>query len=83
MTVTEEQRRAVEVALQPLDEGFAADGAGLSVSGGGDCIEVRLVLTDESCADCIVAPPLLREIVTGRLADVGVSEPVRLIDPRE
>lgn len=82
MTVTQDDVDKVRAALEPLQEGFVADGGSLAVDGGGDRLQVRLVLTDESCGDCIVGPEILRAIVTGRLADEGVTVPVDVVDPR-
>jgi hypothetical protein len=83
MNVTEEDVTRVDTVLQPLREGFAEDGASLAVDSTEAGIRVRLVLTDESCADCIVGPEILRAIVTGQLADAGVTLPVTVVDPRE
>ena len=83
MTITEEDVSRVSTALQPLQDGFATDGASLSVDRSGGALQVRLVLAEESCADCIVGPEILRAIVTGCLTDAGVTLPVTVVDPRE
>ena len=82
MSITEAELSRVSDALKPLQEGFAQDGAALAVDGVGESIEVRLVLTDESCADCIVGPDILRSIVEGQLQGAGVTAPVTVVDPR-
>ncbi|WP_456598594.1 hypothetical protein [Blastococcus sp. SYSU DS0616] len=83
MSVTEADLAQVSAALELLQEGFVQDGGSLAVEGAGDSVEVRLVLTDESCADCIVGPEIFRSIVLGRLQDAGVTAPVTVRDPRE
>jgi hypothetical protein len=83
MTITKDDVGKVDAALQPLQEGFVADGGSLAVESDGDTVVVRLVLTDESCGDCIVGPDVLRAIVRGRLADAGIALPVAVVDPRE
>ena len=83
MSITEADLSRVSEALGPLQEGFAQDGGSLAVEGAGDTVEVRLVLTDESCADCIVGPEILRSIVLGQLQGAGITTPVTVLDPRE
>jgi hypothetical protein len=82
MNVTEADLSRVSEALGPLQEGFAEDGASLSVEGVGEAIQVRLVLTDESCADCIVGPDILRSIVQEQVRSAGLTAPVTVVDPR-
>jgi hypothetical protein len=51
-------------ALAPLRQGFNADGADLCVDeASSDRVSVRLVLTDETCMDCISPTPVLTRIV--------------------
>lgn len=83
MSSAEDDMDDVSVALQPLQDGFAADGGFLAVDRKDGTLQIRLVLTDESCANCIVGPDVLRAIVKGRLADAGVTAPVDVVDPRE
>lgn len=83
MTITEADVSGIVRALQPLQDGFAQDGGSLAVESDGDAVRVSLVLTDDSCADCIVGPQILRSIVTGQLASAGVTVPVTVVDSRE
>lgn len=83
MSVTEADVSRVSAALEPLQDGFAEDGASLVVEGDGEGVRVRLALTDESCADCIVGPEILRSIVTEQVRTAGVVAPVTVVDPRE
>jgi hypothetical protein len=83
MSITEADVSRITTVLQPLQEGFAQDGGSLAVDSGGDAIRVTLVLTDASCADCLVGPEILRSIITGQLTGAGVTVPVTVIDPRE
>jgi hypothetical protein len=82
MNVTEDDLSRASEALGPLQEGFAEDGAFLAVEGVGESIQVRLVLTDESCADCIVGPDILRSIVLEQVKSAGLTAPVTVVDPR-
>jgi hypothetical protein len=83
MSDTEADVSRVSAALQPLQDGFAADGASLVVEGDGEGVRVRLSLTDESCAECIVGPDILRSIVTEQVRGAGVVAPLTVVDPRE
>jgi hypothetical protein len=71
-------------ALAPLRQGFQADGADLvveTVTGGH--VVVRLVVSDETCLECIVPTSMLERVLATRLAQhVPGFEHVELIDPR-
>lgn len=82
MNVTENDLSRASEALGPLQDGFGEDGASLTVEGAGESIQVRLVLTDESCADCIVGPDILRSIVLEQVKRAGLTAPVTVVDPR-
>lgn len=74
----------VGAALAGLREGFQADGADLEVvSVENGVARVRLVVTDQTCLDCIVPGPVLRQVVE---ASVRQSCPevhsVEIDDPR-
>lgn len=74
----------IEKSLEGLRQGFNADGADLRVDEVGDStVSVRLVGTDETCWECIVAPDQLRNVISAVLAnDVPSVRSVELIDPR-
>jgi hypothetical protein len=81
MTITPE---AVSSALDPLRQGFQADGADLLVdAASAEAVTVRLVITDETCLECISPTPLLTQIVEAAVRedfpDVGRFA---LVDPR-
>lgn len=76
--------QAAEDALVELREGLSNDGADLVLERADDDeVVVRLVFTDETCMDCIVAPPMLKMLVADNLESKGVTAPVTLVDPRE
>ena len=57
-----------ERALEGLREGFQADGADLhllSLEGG--TARVRLLVTEETCLECIVPGPILVQVITAAL----------------
>ncbi len=57
-----------EQDLGGLREGFQADGADLQlVSLEGGVATVRLLVTDETCMECIVPGPILEQVVTASL----------------
>jgi hypothetical protein len=72
-------------AIGPLRRGFNADGADLVVeSATEDSTVVRLVITDETCLDCIVPHDMLEFIIAGTVTKrfPQISN-VEVIDPRE
>ncbi len=76
--------RAVAEALAPLRAGFEADGVHLVVETASPArVVVRLVLTSDTCADCIVPTPVLERIISttlrGRFPKMGHLE---VVDPR-
>jgi Fe-S cluster biogenesis protein NfuA len=75
----------VEKALDGLRQGFKADGADLAIVSATDSkVTIRLIGTDETCWDCIVAPDQLRAVVDSVLRrSVGTLGAVDLIDSRE
>jgi hypothetical protein len=72
-------------AIGPLRGGFTADGADLVVeSATEDSTVVRLVITDETCLDCIVPYDMLKFIITGTVTKrFPQIRNVEVIDPRE
>jgi hypothetical protein len=74
----------VGAAISSLRVGFQADGADLSVEAATrERVVIRLVLTDETCADCVVPSQVLERIISATLHErfPAITE-VRLIDPR-
>lgn len=74
----------VSEALAPLRAGFETDGVHLTVeSASPQRVVVRLALTAEACADCIVPTPVLERIISTTLRDrfpeMGRLE---IVDPR-
>lgn len=71
-------------ALAPLRAGFEADGADLAVESASlERVVVRLVLTSDTCADCIVPTTILERMISTTLRDrfpeLGRLE---VVDPR-
>lgn len=72
-------------ALGPLRGGFNADGADLVVESATDgSAVIRLVITDDTCLDCIVNYETLKFIITGTVTKhfPQISN-IEVIDPRE
>ena len=72
-------------ALEGLREGFQADGADLELVGvEGLTARVRLVVTDETCQECIVPGPMLQQILGAAIRRACPElEIVEVEDPRE
>ncbi len=75
---------AVDDVIAPLREGFQADGADLAVDEASDeVVRIRLVVTDETCFDCILPGDVLTQIlettVRGTFPDI---ERIEFSDPR-
>jgi len=73
-----------------LDELVRGDGARFTlagadeVAGGERVVRLALVVEDASCADCIVARPMLESIALKRLRAAGVPVTAVVVDdPRE
>ncbi|HET9692627.1 MAG TPA: hypothetical protein VFP61_15880 [Acidimicrobiales bacterium] len=75
---------AVEEVLRPYAAGLQTDGADLRVEVHDDTgVAVTLVVTDETCLDCIMPGDTIRDIVARLLADrFGHPVPVVVHDPR-
>jgi hypothetical protein len=79
MTATE-----VLAALEPARRGLQADGADLDVEAVQDGIaHVRLLLSSQTCAECVVPAPLLSQILQAAVEDKGLEVRIELIDPRQ
>ncbi len=74
----------VDLALAGLREGFQADGADLQVLSVEDGVaRVRLVITEETCLECIVPGHILREVVAASvLQECPELRKVEVEDPR-
>lgn len=74
----------VGAALAGLREGFQADGADLEVlSVENGVARVRLVVTDQTCLDCIVPGPVLQQVVEASVRQVCPEvHSVEIDDPR-
>lgn len=72
-------------AIGPLAEALRADGADVVVERvDATTIDLRLVLDDASCAECVMPAPTLVELFEGAARGAGLPvEKVRLADPRE
>lgn len=80
------ERTAVEEAVAGLSAMFEGDGAALRVTsvGADGLVGLELTLDDVSCADCVLPPDRLREVVSAALRrDVRGVTGVVLDDPRE
>jgi hypothetical protein len=64
-----------DAALAELRSVLDADGYGLEADGIGDTrLDLRIVVTSpDACADCLVPEPVLRQIISARLAESGLS----------
>lgn len=65
---------AIDHALAPIRAGLEADGAGLVAEGiedGGTRLVLRLVVSPEACADCLVGPEVMEQMVLAALQDQG------------
>lgn len=62
-------------ALEPIRQTLQADQMDLSIeeNPGNDVLKVEIVLGEESCAECLVPEPMLRQIIERRLAESGVT----------
>ncbi|TAM57571.1 hypothetical protein EPN52_13125 [bacterium] len=76
---------AITAALSELRSGFNADGADLEVvTAGASSVTVRLIVTPETCLDCIVPKSALQHIVESAVRKAHPTvQSVELIDPRE
>lgn len=74
----------VDRALAGLREGFQADGADLEVLSVEDGVaRVRLVITEETCLECIVPGHILREVVAASVRQACPDlRRVEVEDPR-
>ena len=74
----------IESALAGLRKGLRSDGADLVVNSlSDDCIELSLILQDNTCMECIVDPELLLTIVRTTLGKAVPNLPkIVFHDPR-
>lgn len=61
-------------ALEPIKEALQADQMDLSVEEDAvkGALRVEVVISDESCVECLVPEPMLRQLIERRLAESGV-----------
>lgn len=80
-----DSKAELNAALDDLRMGFNADGADLEVVEAGDtAVTVRLVITEETCLECIVPKPVLVQILQSSVRKKFPNiQTVELIDPRE
>jgi hypothetical protein len=79
------QHGSLEQAIGPLVEALRADGADAEVTGVRDgTVEIRLVLEDASCAECVMPAGVLEPLFLDAIVKAGEpAQRVRLDDPRE
>jgi len=77
-------RAAVEAAIEELRGGFQADGADLEVMDVTDVTaRVRLIVTSDTCLECIVPGPILHGVIESSVRQAMPSlERLDLDDPR-
>lgn len=82
--MTEDDRTLLERALAPLRVPMRADGADLELVGVADgVVRVRLVLSAETCSDCVLPADMLRSVLlAGLAAEVPGVTDVVVEDPR-
>lgn len=64
----------IERALAPIRAGLEADGVALVAEGveeDGKRLMLRLVVSPEACADCLVSPEVMEQMVLTALQDEG------------
>lgn len=72
--------------LEPIEKTMQADGMGLSLEEGSrdGALKVELILSNESCLECLVPRSMLLKIIEKRLTESGVAYPaldLRYPDP--
>lgn len=81
--MTDLQQR-IDKSLDALRMGLTADGADLKVVARSESdVEVSLVITPETCQDCIVSTDLMETMVKNLVSQEAPEVNVTLIDPRE
>jgi hypothetical protein len=61
---------SVNSALEPLREGFQADGADLAVEAASEeVVRVRLVTTEETCLECIMPAEVITRVLESSLRE--------------
>lgn len=62
-------------ALEPIRKTLQADQMDLSVNEdvGGEALRVEVVVNDESCVECLVPEPMLRQLIERKLAESSVT----------
>jgi hypothetical protein len=77
-------RDSVNVVLEPLREGFQADGADLAIEEATDAlVQVRLLVSDQTCLDCIMPADVITRVLETTIREnfPGLGRFV-FVDPR-
>ena len=73
----------VSAGLDALRAGLTSDGADLEVEQLTESdVQVSLVLTSETCAECIVPTDVMETMVQNLVGQVAPEAQVKFIDPR-
>lgn len=74
----------VRDAIGPMQEALRADGADVHVVGvDGGTVDLRLLVEDATCAECVMPQEVLEELLREAIVAAGHPvERVRLEDPR-
>lgn len=76
-------KERVDTGLDTLRAGLVADGADLRVVATSETdVEVSLVITPETCEECIVSTDLMQTMITTLVGQVAPEASVSFIDPR-
>jgi hypothetical protein len=76
---------SISAVLEPLRQGFQADGADLAIDEANDAeVKVRLIVTEDTCLDCIMPTDFLTRILESTVRDTFPEiGNFAFVDPRE
>ncbi len=78
----ESQAKAAEEALAPIREGFLADGYDLLVESIFTGVaRIKIIAGPEACRECLVAKPIMTEILQASLSDLPFITSVEVTYP--
>jgi hypothetical protein len=60
-------------ALKPIRETLNADGADLKIEADGDKIRLEIVVSEQTCVECLLPEPVTRTIIEGQLSQSGIT----------